>query len=77
MCACLIMATVTTLEQIAEEEDRPSVVDGDVGGLGSNHPKLQAFQTAVKAALTKRLREAEEELVRLKKVGRRYTDHFS
>ena len=66
------MATVTTLEQIAEEEDRggPSVDDVAGGLLGSNHPKLQAFQTAVKAALTKRLRQAEEELLKLKKVGR-------
>ena len=59
--------TTVTLEQIAEEDDKYLVTDGDVG-LGSNHPKLQAFQTAVKAALTKRVREAEEELFRLKKV---------
>ena len=61
------MTTITTLEQITEEDDNSLVTDGDVG-LGSNHPKLQAFQAAVKAALTKRLKEAEEELLRLKKV---------
>ena len=67
--------TTVTLEQIAEEDDKYLVTDGDVG-LGSNHPKLQAFQTAVKAALTKRVREAEEELFRLKKVFFSYFHHF-
>ena len=48
------MATVTTLEQITEENS--GLDQGGLEQLGNDHPKLRAFQTAVRAALQKRIR---------------------
>ena len=39
------MASVTALEQITEEDPRPTSLEPEgLGSLGSGHPKLQAFQ---------------------------------
>ena len=55
------MATISTLQEIVEEPHEDEAV------LDSNHPKLLAFQLAVKAALSKRIQEADEEIQRLRK----------